>query len=62
MCTRELPAPEQREEQVNMVTNTAYKSLIEDCLKTCVEDRIDSENVLSKFERWRFFRFGNDGF
>lgn len=52
MCTQELPIPEERQEQVDMVTNPNYKDLIKRCLVENIESRLDSQDVLMIFERW----------
>ncbi|XP_057307391.1 serine/threonine-protein kinase tousled-like 2 isoform X2 [Hydractinia symbiolongicarpus] len=52
MCTRELPVPENRQEQVDMVTNTEYKNLIKNCLRRSIENRLNSQEVLLVFEQW----------
>lgn len=52
MCTRELPVPENRREQVLSVGNMEYRSLINNCLRRDVEKRWDSSNVLQLFDTW----------
>ena len=52
MCTRELPVPENRREQVMSVANTGYRTLINNCLRRDVEKRLDSSGVLQVFEEW----------
>jgi len=52
MCTRELPVPENRREQIRNVRNPDYRALINNCIRRDVERRIDSDRVLSDFEDW----------
>ena len=59
MCTRELPVPENRREQVLNVGNVEYRSLINNCLRRDVEKRWDSSSVLQLFDTW--LTHENDG-
>lgn len=52
MCTRELPVPENRREQVESVTSAEQKTLIKNCLKRDIDKRLDSRSVLQVFEGW----------
>lgn len=52
MCTRELPVPENRRDQIRSVANSDYRTLINNCLRRDVTTRLDSDAVLQTFERW----------
>ena len=52
MCTRELPVPENRRDQIRNVSNIEYRTLINNCLRRDVDKRLDSYDVLQVFESW----------
>lgn len=52
MCTRELPVPENRRDQIRNVSNVEYRTLINNCLRRDVAKRLDSYDVLQVLENW----------
>lgn len=52
MCTRELPVPEKRAQQIRAVKNSDYRTLINNCLRRDVEKRFDSMAVLNVVDPW----------
>lgn len=52
MCTRELPVPEKRAQQIRAVKNSDYRTLINNCLRRDVEKRFDSMTVLNVVDPW----------
>ena len=52
MCTRELPVPEKRAQQIRAVKNSDYRTLINNCLRRDVEKRFDSMAVLNVVDQW----------
>ena len=52
MCTRELPVPENRQEQIRSVSNSDYRTLINNCIRRDINKRLDSKDVITVFERW----------
>ncbi|XP_047128778.1 CAP-Gly domain-containing linker protein 1 isoform X1 [Hydra vulgaris] len=52
MLIRELPVPENRQEQVASIKNSEHRKLVNDCLLEDVKKRLDSFQVLDCFEKW----------
>ena len=52
MCTRELPVPDKRAQQIRAVKNSDYRALINNCLRRDVEKRFDSMAVLNVVDQW----------
>jgi len=52
MCTRELPVPENRIEQIRNVGNTEYRNLINNCLRRDIDKRLDSRAVADVIQSW----------
>ena len=52
MCIRELPDPQNREEQVAMVTNYLFRSLMRRCLQTEPKERPHMEEVIENLESY----------
>ena len=50
MCTRKLPDPDQREEQISQVTNQEFKSLIQRCVQPNPGQRPDMQEITSELE------------
>ena len=51
MCTGILPDPDRREEQVAMVTDRVFGTLIRRCLEQDPEARPSMEEVISELEK-----------
>ena len=51
MCTGILPDPDRREEQVAMVTDRVFRTLIRRCLEQDPEARPSMEEVISELEK-----------
>ena len=52
MCTRELPVPDKRAQQIRAVKSSDYRTLINNCLRRDVEKRFDSMAVLNVVDQW----------
>ena len=52
MCTRELPVPDKRAQQIRAVKSSDYRTLINNCLRRDVEKRFDSMAVLNVVDPW----------
>ncbi|XP_022787814.1 probable serine/threonine-protein kinase DDB_G0271682 [Stylophora pistillata] len=53
MCTRELPNPERRENQIRQVAGTSLRRLITRCTMTDADQRPAMSDILSELERLR---------
>ena len=51
ICTRELPEPDRRDEQVAMVTNRAPRTPIWRCLERAPEARPSMEDIIGELEQ-----------
>ena len=51
MCTGILPNRDSREEQVAMVTDSVFRTLIRRCLQRDPEARPSMEEIISKLEK-----------
>ena len=50
MCTRELPDPQLKEEQIALVTNHVLRGLIRWCMQQDPEARPTMEEILNELE------------
>ena len=50
MCIQELPDPQQREEQVALVTNHVFRGLIRRCVQTDPGERLNMEEIIQDLE------------
>ena len=48
MCIRELPDPNQRKEQVALVTNHVFRGLIRSCVQSDPEQRPNMEDIIEE--------------
>ena len=51
MSIGELPDPDRREEQVAMVTNRAFRALIQRCLHQDPRERPNMEDIIGELEK-----------
>ena len=51
MRTRELPDPDRREEQVAMVTDRMFRTLIRTCLYQDPQERPTMEHIIGELEK-----------
>ncbi|XP_027045029.1 probable serine/threonine-protein kinase drkD isoform X2 [Pocillopora damicornis] len=57
ICTRKLPDPDRRDEQVAMVKNRILRALIRRCLKRAPEARPSMEDIIGELEQSLFFQY-----
>ena len=53
MCTREMPNPERRNEQVRVVRNHSLRNLVRECLRTDPAERPDMAQIIQEFETFK---------
>ena len=56
MCTRESPIPQQKEEQITLVTDHVLRDLIRRCVQQNPESRPTMEEILNELEAERSLR------
>ena len=53
MCTREMPDPERRNEQVRLVRSHSLRDLVCECLRTDPAERPHMTRIIQEFETFR---------
>ena len=53
MCTREMPDPERRNEQVGLVRSHSLRNLVRDCLRTDPAERPDMARIIQEIETFK---------
>ena len=51
MCIRELPDPERRDQQIDMVTIRLLRALIRRCVNTQPESRPNMDEIIEELEK-----------
>ena len=50
MCSRQLPDPDRRDQQIAMVTNRLFRALIRRCLQSEPEARPNMKDIIGELE------------
>ena len=53
MCTREMPDPGRRTEQVRLMRSHSLRNLVCECLRTDPAERPDMARIIQQFETFR---------
>ena len=56
MCTREMPDPGRRKEQVRLVKRRSLRNLVRECLRTNPFDRPDMARIIQEIETFKSFK------